>query len=60
MNQAVSVTRTAYSALIQSITPIVLAIQPIGNLAANLIGSRVVSPAVGPVHTWPIYSNPYI
>jgi hypothetical protein len=44
----------AHNALVQPVTPAVPAIQPTINQAA----SCAASPAVGPVSTWPIYSDP--
>ena len=41
----------AYSALAQSATPISPTVQP--------AASYIASPAIGLVHTQPIYSNPY-
>jgi len=46
----------ARNALARLITPAVPPIQP----AANLVASRVASPAIGLANTQPIYSNPYI
>jgi hypothetical protein len=56
LNQAVSTTRTAYSAPARPVTPIIPAAQPIVNPAA----SRAATPTAGLVFTRPTYNDPCI